>query len=226
MKRCRLLIVALCLLGSVGFASQQLLKETWQELREDRFKAKENQAETETGKELVWSLLGSFRYFVADLSFLNGYYHWQEQRHDESNLWHAWATSLDPDNLLFWQVRVRVIGRDTPVWEIEQIGWFPDVDPEIREKIFIEYAEKGLSVVEEALRYHPKEVSLWMDKGLFYEMRLKDFSKAAEAFLIAWELNKNFLPSGVMYLEMLRRMGDRAAAQEFLRNHPEFEKML
>lgn len=223
-KKLFLSLLSLTVLWTVGVSSQAALEETWQEIRSMRFSKEPAQDLPE--QESAWALLGGFRFFAADLAFLNAYHYWQEGQMDEANIWHAWATMLDPESLFFWQVRIRVVGRDTPVWRIKQIGWLPDVDEAIQEKIFTEQAQAGLQVVEDALYYHPEDFSLWMDKGLFYEMRLQDFAAAEEAFLQAWELNKNYLGSALMYLEMLRRQEKQPEAKAFLKRYPQIEKSL
>ena len=162
------------------------------------------------------SILGGFSSLLGDFLWLKAYQDWKECLVTPTTFWVKTALQLQPDSLVAWQNAVQIIGRDIPVWRIDKIGWFPKVPEEIRSQIMTEQAYQALALIESALEFFPNSYELYLDKAHFYELKIRDPEKCAQAYEDAWNTGKAPVAVYRIYAQKLVENGKKLQSQKFL----------
>ena len=162
------------------------------------------------------SILGGFSSLLGDFLWLKVYQDWRECQIISTEFWVKTALQLQPDSLVAWQNAIQIIGRDIPVWRIDEIGWFPKVMEETRNQIMTEQAFKALDLIESALEFFPNSYQLYLDRAHFYNLKIKDSEKCAQAYRDAW--NTGEAPPNIyrIYTQKLMENGKKNQARKFL----------
>jgi hypothetical protein len=94
---------------------------------------------------------------------------------------------LDPRARFFWENTGYVIGYDMAHWEIRKRGGYAKVSAEIQDDLFKKYGRHGINVLEEGVKYTGGNVGILISAGQMSELKLKDFSLAADYYKRASE---------------------------------------
>ena len=171
---------------------------------------------------VVLGVLGGFRAAVADIVWLRA--HEQADEHDlpaaESLL--DLVTAIDPRPLYFWLNGARITAYDMPEWRIAAAGGYSTVSAAIQERIRHEQAQRALARLDGAMKVHPSSAAIWIERANIQLNRLGDLPAAAASYRRAWEQPNAPYFTARLHAELLRRLGQKAAALAWLVNlHPQ-----
>ena len=162
------------------------------------------------------SILGGFSSLLGDFLWLKVYQDWRECQIVSTEFWVKTALQLQPDSLAAWQNAIQIIGRDIPVWRIDEIGWFPKVAKGVRNQIMTEQAFKALDLIESALEFFPNSYELYLDRAHFYNLKIQDNQKSIQAYRDAWNTGEAPPEVYIIYVQKLIENGKKIQARKFL----------
>ena len=176
-------ILAIFCLGLAGVIAEL----SWTKVRVSIPEMGKKQIEPSLGQGMLLGILGGFRTVVADGAWIRSYVLWE--RRDRAGCEALMRTSclLDPRARFFWENTGYVIGYDMAHWEIRKRGGYAKVSPEIQDDLFKKYAQQGIRVMEEGVKYTGGNVGILISAGQMSELKLKDFSLAASYYKRASE---------------------------------------
>ena len=176
---------------------------------------------TGTVQGMSFAMLGGFRVLAADLAWLRAYGAWEVRDEASTVALLKLSTALDGGSLMFWLNGARMIAYDVPVWQIEQRLQAGPLDEVERTRIEHEQARRGIDFLAEAAVQHPGKSAIWVERANIELHRLHDLSAAAESYRRAAELRDAPYYPARIHAELLRRMGRKAEALEWLKQiHP------
>ena len=80
-----------------------------------------------------------------------------------------------------------------------------------------EQAQRGISLLDRGLKFHPDNYILLRDKAMIYQDRLQDLPDAAENWRLAAATSNSPFFAAREYVELLLQMGERREAYDYLR---------
>ena len=116
----------------------------------------------------VLGLLSGFNSVTAGLLWIRAHAYWEKRDAMNTERMIRLVTEVDPHNLFYWLNGVRMITHDVPVWRMCAMN---DYAPSIESSVFIEQADKGLALLEEALRFHPGDPHLLREREWIKKLR-------------------------------------------------------
>lgn len=203
-------------LALTGAVLHRLEARVWSALRTEQPALRLDSASAAAGQGVTLGLLGGFRAIVADFTWIRMYAVWEQ--HDlptTETLAHV-VTALDPRPLYFWVNSARIVAYDLPVWRIEAAGGYERVPPAQQHRIEQEQAQRGLALLDAAMRYHPASTALWTERANIELNRLHDVAAAAASYRRAWEQPQAPYYTARIYGELLRRLDRKPEALAWL----------
>jgi hypothetical protein len=159
----------------------------WSAIRPNVPEIGRKELEPTLGQGVLLGILGGFRTVVADLTWIRSYVLWE--RHDRAGceaLMRA-ACALDPHTRYFWENTGYAIGFDLAHWEIRRRGGYAKVPAETQQRLFHDYARKGIALLEEGMGHAKTVTPLVLTAAQLAEIKLGDHALAARYYRRAAE---------------------------------------
>jgi hypothetical protein len=227
-QRGRAVLAVLGGLFLTGWAAGPLQERAWATMRERQPELNLRDLQGAVGQGMVMGLLGGFRTMMADFMWISGYDSWEKRNRPETESKVYLTTLLDPRSVYFWSNGARIIGKDIPVWRIQQAG--RQTTPAEQMAIRHEQASRALSFLDRGLEFHPDNWTLLQDKALLYQNNMgdpydsadhqynkEDLTAAAEQYRLAAAASGAPYYVARIYAELLRRLGRNQEAYDYLR---------
>jgi len=210
------LLVILGVLAASGTIFRQIAAPAWTATRARQPALQLNPSVVAAGQGVTLALLGGFRALVADGAWIRMYALWERRDLAATETMLNLVTTIDPRPAYFWINSARIIAYDLSAWRIADAGGY-DVVPEAKqENIRREQGMLALRQIDAAMRFHPQNAELWIERANIELNVLKDFSAAAESYRRAWESPHAPYYAARLHAEMLRRAGRKAEALAWL----------
>ena len=129
------------------------------------------------------------------------------------------ACALDPHARYFWENSGLRIGLDMAHWEIRRRGGYAKVPAETQDRLFRQYARRGLDVLEEGLAHARNRTPLLLAAGFLSEGKLKDIRLAADYYRQAAEAPDAPWYAARICAQTLWEDGRREEAYRWLRQY-------
>jgi len=162
-------------------------------------------------------VLAGFRGLAADLAWLRGYMAWEQRDVAKTQTSIELAAALDGRPLCFWINGARIIACDMPAWEKEALDPTAVHDPNLLRSIEEKYAGRALAHLEKAMRRHPRNAALWIERANIEYGRLHDAAAAARSYRLAAESPHAPYYAARLHAEMLHRAGRSSEALLWLK---------
>lgn len=176
-----LLVVAL-VVGAGALADS-----SWRRIRPSIPEIGRKELEPTLGQGVLLGVLGGLRTMVADFAWIRSYVFWERRDRPGCEALMRTACTLDPHARYFWENAGLRIGLDMAHWEIRRRGGYAKVPAETQERLFRQYARRGLEVLEEGLGHARNRTALLLAAGFIAEGKLKDLRLAADYYRQAAE---------------------------------------
>ena len=176
------LLVAVLILGSGALAES-----AWRRIRPSIPEIGRKELEPTLGQGVLLGVLGGLRTVVADIAWIRSYVFWERRDRPGCEALMRTACALDPHARYFWENAGLRIGLDMAHWEIRRRGGYAKVPAETQERLFRQYARRGLDVLEEGLGHARNRTALLLAAGFLAEGKLKDLRLAADYYRQAAE---------------------------------------
>jgi tetratricopeptide (TPR) repeat protein len=175
-----------------------------------------------TGPGVMAGLLGGNRAAAADVAWLRAQVLAERCDLAATDAMLRLVTVLDPRPLYFWLNSARMIAYDMPAWRMAAVGGPDWVPVSQQRRVVQEQARRALDRLGEARRFHPTSAALWVEQANIELNRLGDLAAAAASYRRAAEQPDAPYFAARMHAEVLRRIGRRAEALEWLTQlHPQ-----
>ncbi len=168
------------------------------------------------GHGLALGVLGGFRAIAADFAWIRVYVIWEKHDLPGTETLLRLVTTLDPRPLYFWLNGARIIAYDMTAWRIAAAGGYDVVPVAEQQRIGAEQARLALRRLDEAMACHPASADLWIDQANIELNGLHDVAAAAASYRRAWEQPHAPYYAARLHAELLRRLGRKAEALEWL----------
>jgi tetratricopeptide (TPR) repeat protein len=152
------------------------------------------QLRDELGQGLTIGVLSGMRSVVADLIWLETVSAWMNQDWFEVSRVVTLCTALQPRAPMFWDIGGWHLAWNASVDAAQNVVKEPDELKRLKAKRY--WIDRGLDLYQRGLANNPTNWRLWIDLGILYQQRLKDYPKAAEAYRTA-----SLLPNAPIYVE-------------------------
>lgn len=223
MRRSRLLalVIVVAGLGLTGSLLNHVVAPAWSATRARQPALRLDSSMAAAGQGVTLALLGGFRALVADATWVRMYVLWE--RHDLPSVQTLiqLVAAIDPRPLYFWLNGARILAHDLSAWRVEAAGGYERIGAAGEQRIDREQGRVALRHLDAALAHHPASAEIWIERANIELHRLRDVGAAAESYRRAWEQPNAPYYAARLHAEMLRRIGRKAEAREFLvRLHP------
>jgi hypothetical protein len=226
-RKGRAMLAIFASLLAAGVAAEPLQDSAWSEVRSRQPELKSNlhDLSDNLGQGMLLGVLGGFRTVLADFVWLQSYSYWVQHDRPDTEATIQLAGTLEPDMILYWDEGSRKIAYDIPHWrmqELEQDQESPDparraaAEKEVQQSME-EQAQRGISLLDRGLKFHPDNYILLRDKAMIYQDRLQDLPDAAENWRLAAATSNSPFFAAREYVELLLQMGERREAYDYLR---------
>ena len=169
------------------FAAGTMAEHAWRGVRPHIPEIGRKELEPTLGQGVLLGILGGLRTVVADLTWIRSYVLWERRDRAGCEALMRAACALDPHSRYFWENAGLRIGLDMAHWEIRRRGGYAKVPAETQERLFRQYARRGLDVLEEGLGHARNRTALLLAAGFLAEGKLKDLRLAADYYRQAAE---------------------------------------
>ena len=174
------------------------------------------------GRGLTLGVLGGFRAIAADFAWVRMWMIWERRDLPAVETLTQVVTTLDPRPLYFWANSARILAYDMPNWRIGAAGGLAVVSEPEQQRIDAEQARLALRRLEAAEAFHGANPNLWIERANIELTRLRDPAAAAASYRRAWELPGAPYYAARLHAEMLKRVGRKPDALEWLvKLHPQ-----
>jgi hypothetical protein len=174
------------------------------------------------GQGVSFGLLGGFRAITADFAWVRVYVIWEKHDLPATEALLKLVTTLDPRPLYFWLNGARILAYDMPAWRIAGAGGYDAVPEAQQQRIDVEQARLALRWLDDAALFHLASADLWIERANIELTRLRDTAAAAASYRRAWEQPHAPYSAARLHAEMLKRLGRKAEALDWLvRLHPQ-----
>jgi hypothetical protein len=174
-----------------------------------------------SGSSVLFAVFGGFPTWAADLAWMRLYSHWERCDWPASETLIRLVTALDPERVYFWLNGARMIAYDFPTWRILAHGGDQGAPLSLRTRIHREQAGTALRLLASAMKAHPANSELWIERANIELNRLGDVEAAAESYRRAWEIPGCPYYAARLHGQLLRQLGKTPEALSWLvRLHP------
>lgn len=174
---------------------------------------------------LSLGVLGGFRALAADIIWLRAYIAWENKEAVRTESLVNFAATLDERPLTFWLNGARMIAYDIPAWQLN--GNDLNASAVEQKRFSDQQARRALAFLNRAITCHPENADIWIECGNIELYRLHDVPAAAESYRRAALQPGAPYHAGRVYAELLRRLGRRAEALDWLKAwHPHLPRNL
>lgn len=187
----------------------------WTAMREKQPALQLDSSMAAAGQGVTLALLGGFRALVGDGAWIRMYALWERRDLPAVETMLRFVTAIDSRPVYFWINGARIMAYDLAAWRIVDAGGNA-ISPEAEERIRREQALQALRHLDAAMRFHPQNADLWIERANIQANALKDYLAAAESFRRAWEQPRAPFYAARLHAEMLRRAGHKAEALAWL----------
>lgn len=173
------------------------------------------------GQGVTLALLGGFRALIADGTWIRMYVQWEKRDLPGTQSLIELVAALDPRPVYFWINGARILAYDLTAWRVEAAGGYETIGAAAEESIGREQGNIALRHLDAAMAFHPANPDLWVERANIQLNRLHDLTAAAESYRRAWEQPHAPYYAARLYAELLRRLGRKREALDWLRQlHP------
>lgn len=175
------------IVGTLLVGAGALAESSWRRIRPSIPEIGRKELEPTLGQGVLLGVLGGLRTLVADFAWIRSYVFWERRDRPGCETLMRTACTLDPHARYFWENAGLRIGLDMAHWEIRRRGGYAKVPAETQERLFRQYARRGLDVLEEGLGHARNRTALLLAAGFIAEGKLKDLRLAADYYRQAAE---------------------------------------
>lgn len=218
-------LVVLLGLALAGATLNLGVSPVWQARREREPALRLESTTGAAGQGTILAVLGGFRALVADALWLRMYVLWERQDLGGTDAMIHLVTAVDSRPLVFWLNGARMLAHDLSTWQVMAAGGYERVPASVVQAIDRRQATSALALLDAAMRVHPANVDLWVERANIELNRLGDPLAAAASYRRAWELPRGPYYAARLHAEMLRRAGRDAEALAWLvQLHPQLPR--
>jgi len=170
------------LVGVLTLVAGSLAEASWRRVRPSIPEIGRKDLEPTLGQGVLLGVLGGLRTVVADMAWIRSYVYWERRDRPGCEAFMRTSCALDPRARYFWENAALRVGLDMAHWEIRKRGGYNKVPAETQERLFRQYARKGLDVIEEGLQRAKGRTALLVAGGFLAEGKLKDLPLAANYY--------------------------------------------
>lgn len=220
-SRALTLCVIVATLALAGPGLERLAAPAWAAARAKQPALRLDSSVVAAGQGVTLALLGGFRALVADATWIRMFVLWEKRDLPGTETLLKLVLAIDPRPVYFWLNGARITAYDLPVWRIEAAGGYDAVPAETQARLDREQAQRAVQHLAAAMRYHPANADLWIERANIELNRLRDVPAAAESYRRAWEQPRAPYYAARMHAELLRRLGrPREALAWLVRLYP------
>ncbi len=173
------------------------------------------------GHGLAVAALGGFRALAADFLWVKTYLAWAAGDRPATNLLIGLVTAMDERPEAFWLNGARMTAYDMAHWRLAEAAGRGEGSAAQLGRIREEQAGAALELLEAARRWHPHSAAICIEMANIELCGRGDVAAAARWYRMAAELPQSPHCAGRIHAELLRRLGRRAEAYDWLRRlHP------
>lgn len=209
-------VVVLGLL-TVGVAVRPLEDPAWIKIRAQQPALRLESLKDALGQGVTVGLLGGFRAIVADLFWIRTNSIWEKNDLPGTQTSIKLVTAIDPRPIYFWLNGSRMIAYDMPNWRVDKAGGYDAVPDSVKRHFDEEQSSVAIAYLNDALSFHPDNPLLTLEIANVHLNRLKDLDTASRFYLKASGQKDAPYYAARIYAELLRRLGRKAEAYEFLK---------
>jgi hypothetical protein len=189
MRRYQAAFLAILLIVAAGIFAEV----SWRSVRPSIPEIGRKELEPTLGQGVLLGILGGLRTVVADLTWIRSYVLWERKDRPGCEALMRTACALDPHSRYFWENTGYAIGFDMAHWEIRRRGGYAKVPTETQQRIFRQYARRGIDVLDEGIGRSKAPAPLLLCAAQLAETKLKDhalavryYQQAAESYDAPW----------------------------------------
>jgi hypothetical protein len=175
------------LVAALVIGAGLLAESSWRRIRPSIPEIGRKELEPTLGQGVLLGVLGGLRTVVADIAWIRSYVFWERRDRAGCEALMRSACALDPHARYFWENAGLRIGLDMAHWEIRRRGGYAKVPAETQDRLFRQYARRGLDVLEEGMGHARNRTPLLLAAGFLAEGKLKDLRLAADYYRQAAE---------------------------------------
>lgn len=153
--------------------------------------------------------LGGLRSLIASLSYLQAYVAFENLEWGTVDSLMTLTTRLQPDEPTYWEDASWHMAYNAASNYLRN----EELRSAIRNKLFRDHVERGITILEEGLRYLPDNPRLLMRLGDIYRDRKPDPRRAAEAYLNAYAHGAKSFYERMGAYELVK-LSDRASSEK------------
>lgn len=210
------LAVAVAGLAVTGSLLGRLAEPAWAAARERQPALRLNSSMAAAGQGVTLALLGGFRALVADAAWVRMYVLWERHDLPGTQSLVELVTAIDPRPVYFWINGARILANDLAAWRLDAAGGYETAGANVENRINQEQGSLAIEYLAAAMRFHPANPDLWIERANIQLHRLRDLPAAAESYRRAWEQPKAPYYAARLHAELLRRLGRKAEALDWL----------
>ncbi len=210
------LLIVVAGLAAAGAGLGRVVAPAWTATRAKQPAMKLEPSLATAGQGVTLALLGGFRALVADVTWIRMYALWERHDLPGTQSLVQLVTAIDPRPVYFWINGARILAHDLSSWRVAALGGYERAGPAVEQRIDREQALFALKHLESAMAFHPRSADLWVERASIELTRLRDAAAAAESYRRAWEQPKAPYYVARLHAEMLRRVGRKAEALQWL----------
>ncbi|MDB6170465.1 MAG: hypothetical protein JWM88_3329 [Verrucomicrobia bacterium] len=164
----------------------------------------------------VLGIFSGLRGAVADALWLRMNDSWEARDPVATAKWIEIVSAVDPGPLYFWVNGARVVAYDIAQWRLDAEGGPGGAGEAVRQRIAEEQGMRALARIAEAMKAHPASAALWIERAELELFCVRDVEAAAASFRRASEQPDAPFFAARVYAELLRRLGRKREALEWL----------
>lgn len=209
-------VVIVAGLAVTGSMLGRIAEPAWKAARERQPALRLSSSMTAAGQGVTLALLGGFRALVADAVWVRMYVLWERHDLPATQSLIELVTALDPRPVYFWINGARILANDLSAWRLDAAGGYEAAGASVENRINQEQGSLAIEYLAAAMRFHPANPDLWIERANIQLHRLRDLPAAAESYRQAWQQPKAPYYAARLHAELLRRMGRKAEALDWL----------
>lgn len=204
-----------------GVLLNRIAVPVWSDVRSRQPALRLDASMAAAGQGVTLALLGGFRSLVADAVWLRMYVLWERRDLAGTQAMIHLVTAIDPRPIYFWVNGARILAHDLSAWRLDAAGGYDAAGPALEARVNHEQGNLALAHLAAAMTFHPASADLWIERANIELNRLRDPAAAAESYRRAWEQPHAPYYAARLHAELLRRLGRRAEALDWLTTlHP------
>jgi tetratricopeptide (TPR) repeat protein len=160
----------------------------------------------------VLASLGGMRAAVASGFWLRANLAWENRDPAGTRAFIDLTVAADERPVYFWLNGSRMLAYDLPEWSLPA-----SAPAAVRARVMAEYTQLALEFLEKGLRWHGPDAALYVEMANLRLRRTNDVENAARCYRQAAEQPGAPYYAARIYAELLREMGRRREALDWLR---------